>query len=60
MNNFLDIKHVDDDFFIKDDVLFFKITCFLTFNTCAMIGSFMASFVQWVCIKLMYDICSYL
>ncbi|XP_026473506.1 equilibrative nucleoside transporter 1 [Ctenocephalides felis] len=40
-----DIKRVDENFPIDD--MFVKITCFLTFNTCAMLGSFLTSFFQW-------------
>jgi len=41
-----DIKRNDPDFFITDEY-FTQITCFLTFNVCAMIGSFVAGYVQF-------------
>ncbi|XP_065371053.1 equilibrative nucleoside transporter 1 [Calliphora vicina] len=41
-----DIKPHSDDFFIPKD-LFTPITCFLTFNLFAMLGSLTTSWIQW-------------
>lgn len=41
-----DIKRSDPNFWIKE-VDYVGVMCFLTFNTCAMLGSLIASFVQW-------------
>jgi len=41
-----DIKRVDDNFIIGKEY-FTHITCFLTFNLCACIGSLIATFVSW-------------
>lgn len=42
-----DIKQHDDDFVIPKDI-FTTVTCFLTFNLCAMLGSLLTSWVKWV------------
>lgn len=42
-----DIKQHDDDFVIPKD-MFTTVTCFLTFNLCAMLGSLLTSWVKWV------------
>lgn len=44
-----DIKQHDDDFLIPNDK-FTIVTCYLTFNICAMLGSLVTSWVKWVCI----------
>uniref|UniRef100_A0A336MBT2 CSON014882 protein n=1 Tax=Culicoides sonorensis TaxID=179676 RepID=A0A336MBT2_CULSO len=41
-----DIKQVDSDFFIPKD-MFTTVTCFLTFNFCAMLGSLLTSWIKW-------------
>lgn len=43
---FIDIRPNHTDFFIPDQ-LFTSITCFLTFNLFAMLGSLATSWVQW-------------
>lgn len=42
-----DIKPVDKDFVVPESY-FASITCFLTFNVCAMLGSSLAGLVTWV------------
>ncbi|KAF4533279.1 hypothetical protein B566_EDAN010514 [Ephemera danica] len=41
-----DIKRSDPEFFISEKY-FTEITCFLTFNLCAMLGSTISAWVQW-------------
>lgn len=43
----VNIKKSDPNFFISDK-LYSKIMCFMTFNITAMVGSSIASLVQWV------------
>lgn len=43
----LDIKASDPNFFISD-THYANIMCFLTFNTSAMIGSYLTTFFTWV------------
>lgn len=42
-----DIKRTNDDFFISEK-FFVTITCFLTFNAFAMLGSLATSWCTWV------------
>lgn len=42
-----DIKMVGDDFIIPNKY-FVSVTCFLTFNLCAMLGSLITSWINWV------------
>lgn len=44
---FLDIAATDPNFFVGKE-MFTSITCFLTFNVCAMLGSYTTSFISWV------------
>lgn len=41
-----DIKRSDTNFFINDKY-FTEVTCFLTFNVCAMLGSIISAWVSW-------------
>ncbi|XP_018794698.1 PREDICTED: equilibrative nucleoside transporter 2-like [Bactrocera latifrons] len=42
-----DIKASSSDFFIKDPIMYIQITCFLTFNLFAMLGSLTSYWIQW-------------
>lgn len=44
-----DIKQYDEDFLVPKD-MFPTVTCFLTFNFCAMLGSLLTSWIKWVSI----------
>ena len=44
---FADIDRVYSSFFISKDY-FVSITCFLTFNLCAVIGNMLPSYISWV------------
>lgn len=46
-----DIIQHDPDFIIPSD-MFTTVTCFLTFNFCAMLGSLLTSWIKWVSKKL--------
>jgi equilibrative nucleoside transporter 1/2/3 len=46
-----DIKRSDENFFISEKY-FTEITCFLTFNFCAMVGSTTSAWLPWVIYKL--------
>lgn len=48
-----DIKRIDDDFFISEKY-FTSVTCFLTFNACAMIGSYLAGLYQFPSSKYLW------
>ncbi|KAM7361547.1 equilibrative nucleoside transporter 2 isoform 2-T4 [Cochliomyia hominivorax] len=48
-----DIKPLSDNFLISKD-LFTSITCFLTFNLFAMLGSLATSWIQWPKANLLY------
>lgn len=46
--SFTDIERSDKDFIVPRDQ-YVDVLCFLTFNFCAMIGSLLTSWIQWVC-----------
>lgn len=67
-----DIKKSNESFPIKDSVLFMDVTCFFTFNFCAMLGNLLATFVTkpgpnklFICVLLrivfipLFLICNY-
>ena len=51
---FADIDRVYSSFFISKDY-FVSITCFLTFNLCAVIGNMLPSYISWVGDRQLYQ-----